>query len=232
MEAMRILTTLSFLLAATCSFGGAFDGPSIQFGVGGSRSGASLDGDNHLANTATTPLNGLSSSDGSLNGLVALGYSREIAALSGFNLAANAFYIFGDQDSGSGSLERQLGGFNFHRSYAATLTNTYGISVEPGWNFSESTLGYVKLAWVRSTLEIPNSYIVNATRRDYSLDSTLTGFGYGLGCKRLLSKRAFVGIDLMGVSYPKTEIGSSTDPFVLSAATSQLIGFVSVGYKF
>lgn len=227
---MKKITLPLFLSVFSISVAGTFDGPSMQLGIGGSYTKTTLSGDNRLANNATTPLNGLSSSSQSFNGAATIGYSKGIDSLGPFNLATKLFYIIGNQRAGSGERTATVVPINFNRSYKATLQNTFGISIEPGWNFTNSVLGYLQFAWVHSTYHIPNSYLVNTTKLNYSLQAGINGFGYGIGLKRSLTKHLFAAIDLIGVYYPRQNIGSSIAPFTLSADENQFMFFTSLGY--
>jgi len=233
---MKTTIACSLLCLASTAFAGSFDGPYIEVGLGGSHTKTTLSGDNHLANSATDPLDGMSSSDNSFNGLLSLGYSKEIGGMAGLNLAANVFYIVGNQSAGAATKHKFLAPFDFYRSYSADLKNTFGISIEPGWNISKSTLGYLKFAWLRTNYDISTQYefVPSAVsgRFNYSLEKSMNGFGYGLGLKQAFSEHLFAGIDLMAVSYQNQEIGTSANNHYLSAKTTQVMGFASIGYKF
>lgn len=177
-------------------------------------------------------------SSGSFNGLVSAGYSQDFGvfneSLKGFNLAANLFYVIGNQNAGSTSMSGTDGrGDQRSANLSYKLKNTWGISVEPGWNFTESTLGFVKLAWVNTQFNGNGSFSNSNGAADangtISESKTLNGFGYGLGVKQLVTKNIFVGVDLMGVTYnsytPADSGGNTFKP-------SQFMGFASVGYKF
>jgi len=115
------------------------------------------------------------------------------------------------------------------------LQNTFGISVEPGWNFTKSSLGYVKLAWVNSHQNIQASsfgqdLVTNQTQTG-GLNQTkaVNGFGYGLGFKQMITENIFGAIDVMGVSYGSAAYGGDNG---MTSKPSQVMGFASIGYKF
>lgn len=216
-------------LSGTALAAGAFDGPFVQLGIGGSGTSTKISG-------TDSSFDG-SSSQGSFNGLVSAGWSQSIGT-EGFNLGANLFYVIGNQNAGQKNNTYGVEGSGWTASVTesgqSTLKNTFGISVEPGWNFTESTLGYVKLAWVNSRLDgnLNMSYTCPACTTtsgsaSESSTKTINGFGYGLGVKQLVTKNIFVGVDLMGVTY-----GSANYDGGMSAKPSQFLGFASVGYKF
>ena len=202
-----------------------FDGPFVQLGVGGSRSYT------HLNGTRNAVLDG-TSSQGNVNGLVAAGYSQSLGS-AGFNMAANVFYVIGNQNAGAPS--NTVVGTNGSNSAntRSTFSNSFGIAVEPGWNFTEKTLGYAKLAWVYSDgVYSSNSTISTAVPPRTISDSgvinkSMNGFGYGLGIKQTIAKDIYLGVDIMGIAYnsSKTSRGVTVRP-------EQLIGFMSLGYRF
>ncbi len=218
-----ILASAFAVISGSAMAAGAFDGPFVQLGIGGSSTSTNVSG--------TSGLNG-SSSQGSVNGLVAAGWSQAIGS-EGFNLGANLFYVIGNQNAGQNSGSYTDWDGNFTGNTQNTLKNTFGISVEPGWNFTDSTLGFVKLAWLNSR----NNFNTNLSwtglngnpsgNANVNSQNTINGFGYGLGVKQLVTKNIFVGVDLMGVTYGSASLGEGA-----SAKPSQFIGFASVGYKF
>jgi hypothetical protein len=216
--------------ASTAAFAGGFDGPFAQLGIGGSSTKTNL---SNFQSSATGA--GVSSvSGGSFNGLVAGGYSQDMGAFNssvkGLNLAANIFYVIGNQNSGSGTgtATRASDGYTQTLGGNVKLQNTFGIFVEPGWNFTDETLGYVKLGWLNSRLKGSWNYSDNDPSSDSgSTTKAINGFGYGLGVKQLITKQIFVGVDLIGVTYGSADLGDGA-----SAKSSQFMGFASIGYKF
>ena len=222
-----ILVSAFAVISGSTMAAGAFDGPFVQLGIGGSYTSTKVTG---LTTGAGSSADG-TVSGGSVNGIVAAGYSQEVAD-SGFNLAANIFYVIGNQKSGSNSSTATNSS-----NYTATigtdnkLENTFGISVEPGWNFTKETLGYVKLAWVNTQSKNSISFSNNDPMSSQdSGNKNLNGFGYGLGIKQMITKEIFAGIDLMGVTYSSNKPGG--DFSGSGFKPSQFLGFASVGYKF
>lgn len=222
MTLKKILPAAVMAFAAATASAGGFDGPFVQLGIGGSSTKTTLNGGGGNA----------SSTQGSFNGLAAAGWSQSIGP-SGFNLAANLFYVIGNQKAGNWNGTDSGTNYNIVGNYNNKLQNTFGISVEPGWNFTDTTLGYVKLAWVNSkskfsgTESCTGSGCVNVDYGSGSTSKNINGFGYGLGIKQLITKNVFVGADLMGVTYGSASLGDGD-----SLKASQFMGFASVGYKF
>lgn len=228
----KLIPAAIMAIAATTANAGGFDGPFVQLGVGGSNTWTSVSGTDGSFDGKQ--------SQGSVNGLVAAGWSQSIGA-EGFNLAANLFYVIGNQNAmnanNSTSGSDQWGTWQDSSNLSNKLTNTFGISVEPGWNFTESTLGYVKLAWLNSRQKTSwngsGTYVnhdgtgLENWSDSASWNKTVNGFGYGIGAKQLVTKNIFVGVDLMGVTYGSVNVVDN-----VSMKPSQFMGFASVGYKF
>ena len=242
MKFQKLAIAAALGAASTMAIAGGFDVPFVQLGIGGSATY------NKISDAQTEEggsLNG-TQSGGSFNGLVAAGYSQDFGAfnssLKGFNLAANIFYVIGNQKAGSNSTNwagTDDNGTAMNKSLNGNykLQNTWGISVEPGWNFTESTLGYVKLAWVnsqaKSNVDYTDSNSVGVVDT-VNGSKNINGFGYGLGVKHLVTKNIYVGVDLMGVTYGNSftnSVASDNSSFVKNKF-SQFMGFASVGYKF
>ena len=225
MKIKKHALTMALSVATGSAVSAEFDGPFIQLGVGGSRSYT------HLNGTRNGVLDG-TSSQGNANGLVAAGYSQSLGS-AGFNMAANVFYVIGNQNAGAPS--NTVVGTNGSNSAntRSTFSNTFGIAVEPGWHLSEQTLGYAKLAWVHadgaySTSSTITTWVPPRTIPDSAAtNKSMNGFGYGVGLKQAISKEMYLGLDIMGVAYnsSKTSRGATIQP-------EQFMGFMSLGYRF
>ncbi len=233
----KTLAAIAIAGIATSAVASDFDGVNVQLGIGGSSTSTNLSGWSY-SDESPVNVNG-KNSGGSFNGLVSLGYSHEIPDASGFNLAANLFYVIGNQSAGnssnSGTWNDGSGAMYNQISANRKLQNTFGISVEPGWNFTKSSLGYVKLAWVNSHQNIQASsfgqdLVTNQTQTG-GLNQTkaVNGFGYGLGFKQMITENIFGAIDVMGVSYGSAAYGGDNG---MTSKPSQVMGFASIGYKF
>lgn len=225
----------------------AFDGINAQIGGGLSYTNINASGTQDQSWDGGAPLNlNGSTSATRFNGLVSLGYSK---SLDSFNLAANVFYVIGNQ-SGSGKSSSDsytisipdvyTGSLSENLSSSYKLKNTWGISVEPGYYFSSKFLGYLKLAYVNSSLQsnlycnASDQYCSNNTA---TANKSLNGFGYGIGGKYAITENIYGAIDLMGVTYgsvnqsynwfPDSELQNSAN-----FKPTQFLGFLSLGYKF
>lgn len=249
MKFQKLAIAAALGAASTLAMAGGFDGPFVQLGVGGSSTWTKISNAPELQTGAN--INGTTSS-GSFNGIVLAGYSKDLGAfepsIKGLNLAANIFYVIGNQNAGSASSSSSIGGFSQTLGVnSLKLKNTFGISVEPGWNFTENALGYLKFAWLNSRASGQASYSDSfrggdstSFTFDGSSSTTINGFGYGIGGKYLITKNIYAGIDLMGVTYSSAsptytapaaycDSDCSTSP---SLKNTQFMGFASIGYKF
>lgn len=213
-----------------------FDGFNLQLGLGGAATTTNVSGFTGMNSNATYDHR---NTQGSFNGIVTAGYSKEIPDAYGLNLAANVFYVIGNQNAGSGGKSTNwMNGANPNSDETNSrqkLQNTFGVAIEPGFNFNGSTLGYLKLAWVNSRLNMINSYdltdpaVFTGRWGEFNQTRTVNGFGYGLGFKKMVSSNMFVGIDAMGVSYGTASFGGNGS---IKCQPSQVLGFASIGYRF
>lgn len=230
MKLKKLAIAAALGAASSFAMAGGFDGPFVQLGIGGSGTWGNVGGVTSSGTGAS--VNG-TSSQGNVNGLVSGGYSQSIGD-AGFNLAANLFYVIGNQNAGNptASAYNQSEQFGNAFNLQSKLKNTWGISVEPGWNFSKTTLGYAKLAWVNSTLNSNLNYTdTDGDNQNFGGNKNINGFGYGLGVKQMFTDNIYGAIDLMGVTYgsngiPNAPIGGT------SIKVNQFMGFASIGYKF
>jgi hypothetical protein len=126
------------------------------------------------------------------------------------------------------------------------LQNTWGISIEPGYYFSKDILGYLKFAYVSSTLN--SSFTCNTSdnyclspggsfgaNAAFSTNKTTNGIGYGIGGKYQITKNIYGALDFMYVDYSKVnQTLEWASEFSTNAGfkPQQYMGFLSVGYKF
>lgn len=237
---MKKLTLIlaALLLATGAHAENAFDGINFQIGMGLSGTQMAATGTQDTTLTPNPNLNG-DSNGNSANGLTSLGYSYSV---SSFNMAANAFYVIGNQSAGSPSYSgTSNSGTSETLSATYKLKNTWGLSVEPGLYFDDKTLGFLKLAYVQSNMQA--SMYCDASDLACSnlsigpFTGTLRGFGYGLGVKHMFDKNFYGALDVLGVSYNSmnrtyswlSTINTNNDS---NFKPSQWMGFVSVGYKF
>lgn len=201
--------------AASRADAGSFDGPFVQVGAGFSSLGT--------LNTFSdsTGSFGQATSQVNILGTIAAGYSYELP--HSFNLAADFFYNFGSRHAG---YTYDYTGFNRDALAQNKLKNIWGISIEPGFNFSDKALGFVKLGWAMAS-----SSLVYSDNGDTYNTGTHQGFLYGLGFKHLVSDHISVGMEAYQIAFSSKS--TNVDPATtLSNKPNLTYGGITVGYKF
>lgn len=94
------------------------------------------------------------------------------------------------------------------------LSNHYSVFIEPGIALSETTLGYLKLAYHSGTAKGSN------------LSKTVNGAGYGFGVKHLINSNLYLNIEIQQVNYSKITVSST------NITGTQNLATVGIGYKF
>lgn len=216
-------TLLAVLIATTLLAGtsqpaqaGSFDGPFAQLGIGMGSPGSTST--NYIGGNRNY-LEQLKGNQSGILGNVAVGYSYELP--HSFNIAANAFYNFGYSNAGF---------YQYIQSQSWQIqnkvTNIGGISIEPGYNITEKSLGFLKLGWARATT---SSYVTTQmVPGKYS--GTAHGFLYGLGLKQLITDHVYVGIEVYQVAFSATSDTIGTDTVTMKPSFT--FAGVNVGYKF
>ncbi len=251
----------SICLAVTPDY--AFDGINFQIGVGGAQTQNTASGTEDTTLTPHPHINGMNSGT-NFNGIVSLGYSSSLDRafegffneefFKGFNLAANVFYIGGNQVAGNANnLTTSKSGLTVETLTGTyKLQNTWGVSLEPGYYFSPGVLGYFKLAYVGSTLSAgftchatdnqcrsPYGQVGNTS--SFNRSNNIEGIGLGVGAKFAITEHIYGGIDFLHVNYGSPFTKSMQDiqwattlGRVASAhfQQAQTMGFASVGYRF
>ena len=178
---------------------GAFDGVNVSLGLGA----ASLNSE-----YADNGPSYFQASDKGISGNVAIGYSY--AFKNRFNLATNLFHQFGPERAGN--IDEWCCGYGFK------VTNIWGLTLEPGYNFTDSSLGYIKTGYAKAR-----------SRSDYSGYDTSDGFLYGVGFKQLISPQTFVGVETYQIDFSREK---SNDAYNSTNKPSLTYAGIMLGYKF
>ncbi len=213
MRFMRLASVATLTAASSAAMAGGFDGPFVQGGVGFARSQTEA-----RSHWPTPPDVDSKPSDNSFIGQIAGGYSRSFGQ---FNLAASAFYVLGDQNAGDIAV-RDAG--NPDNTYRFKNKNSWGISIEPGFNFNESTLAYLKLAYVESQ----GRGVEQFRGVSYSYNATYHGYGYGAGVKYKFTPNLYGVADIQQANYQSRSFENGG----LNLKPNSLTGIIGVGYKF
>ncbi len=183
--------------------GGAFDGPYVQVGAGLATN----------SNNQSSPTNEWSFSDNTVAIQPSIGYSKSFNSL---NLAANIHYNFSEKNSGRFSMPGT-------EIYATKLKNVWGITFEPGFYLSKTTLGFAKIGW-----DWGDAYATN-TASNETVDKNVNGITYGLGLKQLLTEKIYIGAEFSRTEFIKENVNIY---WAKTTQTNQTTGLITVGYKF
>jgi hypothetical protein len=201
-----LLITLFTLSFPSFSADAAFDGVNAQLGVGF----ANLGSDNHW-----TRFGNYKYGEKGTLGNISLGYSHKLS--NQFNLAANAFYVFGSDKSGGRPDD-------FNTVYKTK--DIWGVVFEPGYYFSENSLGFLKLGYARASSEFEDS----RSKTDYG-DSN--GFLYGLGFKQALQDHLYVGVETYQIDFSRSDsIYNTRYTSNTTNKPSVTYGGITLGYNF
>jgi opacity protein-like surface antigen len=114
------------------------------------------------------------------------------------------------------------------KDFTVTEKNHVSLFVAPTYQLNDSTLGFLKLAYHRSKVEMENNinWSNNFTSWSRSSSKTLNGYGVGLGVRSHLYNNIYANLELQRVMY-------STDSIVTAdLGTGTTIGSFGLSYSF
>jgi opacity protein-like surface antigen len=114
------------------------------------------------------------------------------------------------------------------KDFNVTEKNHFSLFVAPTYQLNDSTLGFVKLAYHRSKVEMENNinWSNEFTNWSRSSSKTLNGYGVGLGVRSHLYNNIYANLELQRVMY-------STDSIVTAdLGTGTTIGSFGLSYSF
>ena len=114
------------------------------------------------------------------------------------------------------------------KDFTVTEKNHFSLFVAPTYQLNDSTLGFVKLAYHRSKVEMENNinWSNEFTSWSRSSSKTLNGYGLGLGVRSHLYNNIYANLELQRVMY-------STDSIVTAdLGTGTTIGSFGLSYSF
>lgn len=114
------------------------------------------------------------------------------------------------------------------KDFTVTEKNHFSLFVAPTYQLNDSTLGFVKLAYHRSKVEMENNINWPNQFTSWSRGSskTLNGYGVGLGLRSHLFNNIYANLELQRVMY-------STDSIVTAdLGTGTTIGSFGLSYSF
>jgi opacity protein-like surface antigen len=114
------------------------------------------------------------------------------------------------------------------KDFKVTEKNHFSLFVAPTYQLNDSTLGFLKLAYHRSKVEMENNinWSNDFTSWSGSSSKTLNGYGVGLGVRSHIYNNIYANIELQRVMY-------STDSIVTAdLGTGTTIGSFGLSYSF
>ena len=217
-----LAVSVASLFISTFANAGSFDGPYVQLGAGVANNSTQVSENYPVPGFYTADLSKTTAA-----GQILAGYSYNFT--DKFNLAANIYYNFGNDKSGSISIAGE--------TLDTKLKNVWGISFEPGYYFTENTLGYAKLGYQRGDVSMSAGPLGVA-----NAESTgVSAFMYGFGIKQLLTSNIYIGAEVSRADYsneslPGTYVGhpggAIPAQYQPKSEASQTLGLVTLGYKF
>lgn len=150
-----------------------------------------------------------SSQNASLQGQYGLGFGDK------FVLGLGLTYGLGDLKAGTIS-----GG---GATLSTKLKENYSINIEPGYVVAASTLAYAKIAFENAKAEASGG--VGSTSGSGTAD--LTGMGYGVGVRTMLTGKLYFQAEYLEASYDKKSIAAGVD-----AKGNASVISLGVGYNF
>jgi len=114
------------------------------------------------------------------------------------------------------------------KDFKVTEKNHFSLFVAPTYQLNDSTLGFVKLAYHRSKVEMENNinWSNQFTSWSRSSSKTLNGYGVGVGVRSHLYNNIYANLELQRVMY-------STDSIVTAdLGTGTTIGSFGLSYSF
>ena len=217
MKKLIIASALSAAFVSPAVFAQAtgFTGFYGQVGLGMNSAGtnANLAGENESVSPKLGEQN--------VAGNIALGYNFGLP--NGFNIGANVFYNIAGDAAGSITLTDSDGPFTANNR----LKNIWGISIEPGYSFSDNSLGFLKLGWAMAD----NSWRLNDDGESNTVSfGNSNGFLYGVGFKHAINKNVYVGVEVYQIAF-----GSKTKTFdgaALKSTPTYTYGGIVLGARF
>jgi len=104
---------------------------------------------------------------------------------------------------------------------------SYGISLEPGFELEKSTMAYLKLSYIQSKFDI--EFTVSGLG-SASEEKTYTGFGYGVGLKQLINSNLFAFTEWQEADYVTKD--TDTKSVTVNVKPKNTVGLLGLGWQF
>ncbi len=189
---------------------GRFNGINAQLGLGFSEKSSQFNYPNGAPDRFDLSDKGVLSN-------LSLGYSYNLN--NQFNIATNLFYTLGSNHAG----EWRSGGYKWE------VKDVWGVSVEPGYYFTNSALGYFKVGYARASSK---SITTGSWAGDNSDFGTSDGFLYGIGFKQLLTNNIYIGVETYQIDFSKSKTVLSEGGYYTNNKPAVTYGGLMIGYRF
>lgn len=146
----------------------------------------------------------------------------------GYGWIHKSFYLAGELNANISSAEFNSSNNEYvHQSFSSTnykMNPSYGISVLPGYLFSDATLFYGRLGYANSQFKLST----NDTSLK-NINTTLNGFRFGAGIRQVISKKLAVRLEYSQVDYQKVSMHVVTGPIIKDTIITPRTGQVEFG---
>lgn len=140
-----------------------------------------------------------------------VGYGLHLTelGLNSTQLNLNSFYLGGEFDANLSSLEHRDSNDEFVHQTLSTTTYRmrygYGISIIPGYSYSDATLFYARLGYANSNFKIHTSDVSLV-----SINRNLSGLRWGFGLQQCLCNRFAARLEYDNITYKSTSTTTIT----------------------
>lgn len=223
--------TFSSLLSAQQ----AFDGFYTQIGIGYESAKATSSNSQQVFANDPTNIMPITATIGTINTFtqnIGIGYTAKLT--DKFFLGIGADYNPLESQSANYALYNASSGGTANNSYLKT--NTYNIFLSPGYAFSPSSLGYVKVGYSSTQLKLTAGSDSVAPGQVDRVN--LNGYVLGAGYKQFIMRNLYAFTEANYTSYSSTNSTSVSPYSGTTSTTTGKIGLnsynllVGLGYKF
>lgn len=193
--------------------GGAFDGPYLQIGLG-----CAINSNVYK----DTDINEWDFSKDRAAGELLAGYSKSFGA---FNLAANIHYNLGSVNSGNYIVDGV-------QTWKTKLKNVWGMTLEPGYYLTNTSLAFLKLGWERADTSYTDVGIYSNVPYSNAGSRGTDGISYGFGLKQLMTGHIYVGVEVTRSEFSKKTFDEGTLFLPFTLKPTQTLGLLTIGYQF
>ena len=228
MKKLLIAASLAGLSSSVFA-GSAFDGPYLQLGAGISNT----TNDYNISYEGFSILNPKLANNAFM-GQVLAGYSKGFG--SKFNVAGNIYYDLGNEDAGSTSI------LEWSVTLQTKLKNVWGVTFEPGYYFTDTTLGYVKIGYQRGDISAHGAILGGDLGYADVSSGSVGALTLGVGMKQLITSNIYLGLEISNTQYGSENLqgtyndntGSHAIPseYISKSDIEKTSGIVTIGYKF